>query len=121
MTHLRSVAGLLTLFALSLFLAEGIGTAACPPDSGEAGIATLAERAVGDAVAHPHATDAADSGEDAGCPLGAIAIGGCVSAAVLSASPATLPTSDAGAGSSLPIEHRPDLLLSSGLFRPPRA
>ncbi len=117
----RSLPGLLALLGLSLFLAEGVWTAACPPDSGDAAVATVADMAVGDAAPASPAADAADSEEDSGCPLGVIAIGGCVSAAVLSSAPADIPIPDAPSGSSALTEVRPDLLLASSLFRPPRA
>lgn len=117
----RSVAGVLALFALSLFLAEGVWVGVCPPDARHMAAATLTSGSPDEAAHASSDHEEAGSGEETGCPFGAIAIGGCVSAAALSAAPAALPTPDAGAGSILAAEVRAELVLSSSLFRPPRA
>lgn len=117
----RSVAGLLALFSLSLFLAEGIWTAVCPPDDGDQAVTTVASGPPDEAATGSSDHERTGSEEDPGCPLGVVAIGGCVSAAVLSAAPPTPSILDGGAQPSLVVEVRSDLLLSSSLFRPPRA
>lgn len=117
----RSVAGLLALVAFSLFLAEGIWTAVCPPDAGDEAVTVMASGASDEAAPASSDHERAGSEEDPGCPLGVIAIGGCASAAMLSAAPPTPSILDTGAPPSLVVEVRSDLLLSSSLFRPPRA
>lgn len=119
----RSVAGLLALFALSLFLAEGIWTAMCPPGSGDEAVTAVVAASGAPDEASPEASDHERAGSEAetGCPLGVIAAGGCVSVAVLSAPPPTPSNLDPGAEPFVLPEVRSDLLLPSSLFRPPRA
>lgn len=114
----RSTAGLLALLALSLFVVEAVGAAMCPPDDAAR---EMVMSGASDEAGPTSDDEGAGSGEPTRCPLGVAAVGGCVAPAVLSAVSADLYLPQAGTGTPLFVEVRPDFLLSRSLFRPPRA
>lgn len=128
----RTVAGVLTLSALTFSFAETLFASMCTPMPQMAGMdETVSEMASavadassgGDCPLMSGHEEPDDHGEgDAHCPLSPAVGSGCTAVASLPATQlAVVPwTTDESPGLSID-DGEPDLLLTHGLFRPPRA
>jgi hypothetical protein len=127
----RLLAGLLTLAAMVFSFAETVFASVCAPmvDMSEMGAEVMdgddgdASPGAMDCMLMPgHGTDQDGGDRDDHCPLSPVVGQGCSAAASLPVSHAGAgPPPDHGALRTVADEARPDLLLSHGLFRPPRS
>jgi hypothetical protein len=126
-----ALARLLTLTAMVFSFAETVFASVCAPmvDMSEMGAEVMdgddgdASPGAMDCMLMPgHGTDQDGGDRDDHCPLSPVVGQGCSAAASLPVSHAGAgPPPDHGALRTVADEARPDLLLSHGLFRPPRA